>query len=158
MSQSSKKFSILTNISFTWATFLYYGKNNLECESGMMEWIRGNIETQTQARGRVIIKNSSYLDFPDIWKVFPPSTSMYQDSRHSYLNLKEDEVAPADIWVTYLMPKHPRRGESVKLTILISCKQNNQLMDWLLHLFWTSIYTTTCQWSKINHLQIQKNI
>jgi len=41
----------------------------------------------------------------------------------------EDKVAPPDIWVAYLMPKLPRRRESIKLTLLISCKQNNKLMD-----------------------------
>ena len=79
--------------------------------------IKENIETQTESGGRVTIKNLSYLDFTDIWKVFPPSTRWVSRFKQSYLDLKEDKVAPADIWVTYLMPKHPRRRESVKLTL-----------------------------------------
>lgn len=44
------------------------------------------------------------------FKVFFYLLGGYRDSRQSYLDLQEDKVAPADIWDTYLMPKHPRRG------------------------------------------------
>lgn len=91
-------------------------------------------------------------------KVFPHPQGRCQDSRQSYLDLQGDKVAGS--WhLGYIFNAQTfKEGGSVKLTLLISCKQNNQLMDCLLQLFWISIYTATCQWSKKHHLQIQSNI
>ena len=90
--------------------------------------------------------------------MFPPSTRWVSRFKAILSRSHGRQGGPPDIWVTYLMPKHPRRRESIKLTLLISRKQNNKLMDWLLHLFWIYIYTTTYQWWKIkHHLQTQNN-